>query len=332
MAWQPGTKLHNGRYTIQREIGQGRFGITYLVRDKKDKPFVIKTLNDQALQGNEFERLQQVFIQEAFKLAKCQHPHIVEARELFKDQGLWCMVTEYIEGEDLAKRSPQILPEAEALQYIQQIGSALIEVHDNGLLHRDVRPGNILIRRNTEEAVLIDFGLALDFDRELTKKRTEEIVSGFAAPELYSETAQRGPYTDIYALGATLYVLLTKETPADAFKRACALDKLVAPKEINSQISDRLNKAILKALKVDSSDRPQSVAEWLAELSLKAIMPEEKTHLIKISKPKLNINWALLWAAVGAIGTLLAGIGIPNLVDKLAEKSPPAKSVPSTDK
>lgn len=327
MTWQKGTELHNSRYTIQRELGQGRFGITYLVRDKQDKPFVIKTLNEQARQGSEFERLQQVFIQEAFKLAKCQHPHIVEARELFKDQGLWCMVTEYIEGNNLGKRTKQILPEQEALQYIQQIGSALIEVHSNGLLHRDVRPGNILIRSDNKKAVLIDFGLALDFDRELTKKRTEEIVSGFAAPELYSEKAERGAYTDIYALGATLYVLLTGQNPVDGLKRACALEKLEEPKAINSQISDRTNKAILKAMKVDSLDRPQSVQEWLADLGLQAILPKRKTHLVNISKPKFNINWVLFWGAVTAIGTLLGGIGtavVPILMDENTENPPPA--------
>ena len=330
MAWQPGTKLYGDRYTIQRELGQGRFGITYLVRDKKDQDFVIKTLNDQSLRGSEFERLQQVFVQEAFKLAKCQHPHIVEARELFKDKGLWCVVTEYIKGNNLGKKQQQILPEAKALQYIQQIGSALIEVHSNGLLHRDVRPGNILIRQDTEEAVLIDFGLALDFDRELTTYRTEETMAGFAARELYSETAKRGAYTDIYALGATLYTLITGKIPADALEVALGKKQLTQPQEHNPQISDCTNQAILKAMNIDPSHRPQSVQEWLAELGLQAILPERKAHLLKIKKPKFNVNWALFWAAVGAIGTLLAGIGVPNLVEKFTEKSPPESSQPAT--
>ena len=331
MAWQPGTKLYGDRYTIQRELGKGRFGITYLVRDKKDQDCVIKTLNDQFLQGSEFERLQQVFVQEAFKLAKCQHPHIVEVRELFKDKGLWCIVTEYIKGENLGKQQQQILPEAKALQYIQQIGSALIEVHANDLLHCDIRPDNILIRRNTEEAILIDFGSSLDFKRRLgTSSTSENPIPGFTTLELYSETSKLGAYTDIYALGATLYVLVTGKRPTDCRKRAFDEEKLVSPQEINPQISDRTNQAILKAMNIDSSHRPQSVQEWLAELGLQAIIPERKAHLLKIKKPKFNVNWALFWTAVGAIGTLLAGIGVPNLVEKFTEKSPPESSQPAT--
>lgn len=146
MAWQPGKQLHQGRYTVEAVLGQGRFGITYLVRDQNQHPWVIKTPNQADLSPAELDRLQAMFVKEAYQLARCRHPHIVKAETPFQTGGLWCIPMEYIDGITLDRRGQPQLPVAEALTYIQQIGDALEEVHRNGFLHRDVRPANIMVR------------------------------------------------------------------------------------------------------------------------------------------------------------------------------------------
>ena len=131
MAWASGQRVKNGQYTIQKEIGQGGFGITYRATDSKGQRFVIKTLNDTVQRRSDFDKFQQDFLNEALRLAKCTHPHVVKIYEVFQEGGLWCMVMEYIDGEDLANRVVNwgTLPETEALGYIQQIGEALAVVH-----------------------------------------------------------------------------------------------------------------------------------------------------------------------------------------------------------
>ena len=147
MAWKPGQKLQRGKYTIEKALGQGGFGITYLVKDKQGNQLVIKTLNDWLQRQYDFAKFQQDFLNEALRLAKFRHPYIVRVDEAIQEGDLWGMVMEYIDGEDLAHRvwHQGVLPESEALRYIQQIGEALTLVHNNGLLHRDIKPLNIMV-------------------------------------------------------------------------------------------------------------------------------------------------------------------------------------------
>lgn len=170
-------------------------------RDNNGRYVVIKTLNDTVQKRSNFTKFQQDFLNEALRLAKCSHPHTVQIYEV-KEGALWCMVMEYIDGEDLFSRveNQGTLPEAEALRYIQQIGEALTVVHSNDLLHRDVKPDNIMVRFGKSEAVLIDFGIARNFVFDQTKKHTEYVTHGYGPIEQYEQLAKRGPYTDIYAL------------------------------------------------------------------------------------------------------------------------------------
>jgi serine/threonine protein kinase len=269
MAWASGQRVKNGDYTIQKEIGQGGFGITYLATDSNGKPVVIKTLNDTVQRRPDFDKFQQDFLNEALRLAKCTHPHIVKIYELFQEGGLWCMVMEYIDGEDLANRvvNRGTLPEPEALGYIQQIGEALAVVHRNGLLHRDIKPQNIMLRAGKSEAVLIDFGIAREFTPNLTQSHTQFLSDGFAPIEQYDRRAKRNACNDVYALAATLYALLTGEVPTPA-PNIAAGTPLTPPKQHNPRISDRVNRAILKGMALQAKDRPQSVREWLELLGV----------------------------------------------------------------
>ncbi|MGK7883928.1 MAG: serine/threonine-protein kinase [Crocosphaera sp.] len=307
-----GKTLKNNRYIIQEILGKGRFSLTYLAKNSQnDDKVVIKTAKDVFLNLGKFKQLQNSLSEEAFKLAKCHHPHIVEIKDTFYEDNIYCIVMEYISGKTLDKRDNKIISEKEALNYIQQIGNALIEVHRHQLLHRDIRPGNIIIRTGKAEAVLIDFGLALNFDHELTKTRTEELAKGFAPIECYYRDGKRSAYTDIYSLGATLYELLTGTTPVSAIERKLENKPLIPPKTINSAISDRTNNAILKAMELEASDRPQSVQDWLKQLGL-SIPKGEKTS----SNSGFSINWAIFWAAIAAIAALLTALGLPQMVEK----------------
>jgi serine/threonine protein kinase len=257
MAWASGQHLQGGKYTIEKELSEGGFGITYRAKDNYGRYVAIKTLNDQVQRRPDFAKFQQDFVNEAIKLAKCSHPHIVQIHEVINEDSLWCIVMEYINGENLASwvESQGVLSEAEALRYIHQIGNALTMVHQNGLLHRDVKPHNIILRSGKSEAVLIDFGIAREFIQNSTIRHTEFFSDGFAPIEQYDEMTKRGAYTDVYALAATLYSLLTGEVPKMAPMRAIG-KSLEAPKNINPLISNKVNQAIIYGMQIEPESRP----------------------------------------------------------------------------
>jgi serine/threonine protein kinase len=118
MAWASGQKLQGSKYTIEQELGLGGFGITYLARDNNGRQVVIKTLNDKVQRRSDFGKFQQDFLNEALRLARCSHSHIVRIDEVIQEGALWGMVMEYVAGEDLASRVEKqgALPEAEALR------------------------------------------------------------------------------------------------------------------------------------------------------------------------------------------------------------------------
>lgn len=269
MVWAAGEKLQGNKYTIEKQLGEGGFSLTYLARNQNNQQVVIKTLHDTVQRRPDFVKFQQDFLNEAVRLAKCTHPHIVRIEEMIQEEALCCMVMEYIAGEDLASRvmNQGAIPEAEALRYIQQIGEALSVVHSKGLLHRDVKPQNIMLRADGSGAVLIDFGTAREFTPNLNQTHTALMTNYFAPIEQYDERAPSGAYSDVYALAATLYVLLTGELPILAPVRAAGVP-LESPNQLNPSISDKVNQAILEGMAFQARERPQSVQEWLELLGV----------------------------------------------------------------
>jgi serine/threonine protein kinase len=268
MVWNPGQALFGGRYIVEGKLGEGGIGITFLVRNQSNQLRVIKTLKEEILNNRSWkphrDKLRQDFRDEAVRLAVCRHPHIVQIENIFDEDNLPCMVMEYIEGEDLGQRLRRsgIVSEAEALLYIKQIGEALTVIHRKGLLHRDIKPRNIMIRKGKLEAVLIDFGIAREFIPDVVQRHTVYRTPGFAPPEQYQLEAPRGEYIDVYGLSATLYTLITGEIPTSADDRIRNIP-LQAPLKFNPRISDRVNVAILQGMEMRSQFRPQSVQEWL---------------------------------------------------------------------
>jgi serine/threonine protein kinase len=314
MAWSVGKTLKGDQYTIQEVLGEGRFGITYRASDRLGNFVVIKTPRDVGFKVWESERLQALFRSEGIKLAKCQHSHIVQVKDLFQEGKANCLVMEYIDGRTLDKRSPRILSEKQALQYIEQIGQALMEVHRQGFLHRDIRPGNIMIRAGKPEAILIDFGLALDFDHDLTKTRADEMATGYAPIECYSRDAKRGAFTDIYSLGAMLYELLTGQVPISAMQREIDHQPLIEPKTYDSEISVATNKAILWAMELEANKRPQTMQEWFKNLGLSIPKKAESGN----SKP-IPINWTAVTATTGLLAVLLTFLTSIGVTEKIKQ-------------
>ena len=259
-----GKTLQRGKYTLEQEIGRGGFGITYrATHHYLGQLVVIKTLNETLRQAPQFNKFYRQFQDEAKRLATCVHPNIVRVSDFFNEDGLPYMVMDYIPGQNLAKvvfpKNP--LPEAIAIHYIRQIGAALQVVHHNNLLHRDVKPQNIILRQGTQEVVLIDFGIAREYSPEATQTHTNMVSEGYAPIEQYLAHARRTPATDVYALAATLYALLTAKVPVAASLR----DRfpMQAPREIKPKLSEVVNYAVMRGMELEASARPATIAQWL---------------------------------------------------------------------
>lgn len=258
--WQPGDELKSGKYIIEKELGRGGFGITYLATNYQGELVVIKIFKDDAA-GNDLRKLEEDFVNEAVKLSQFKHPNIVPIIEVVYD-GRWCIVMKYIKGKTLESfvKEQGISPK-EALHITRQIGEALKAVHAQGLLHRDVKPHNILIQEETNTAVLIDFGLALKFDRH-SAKNNGGLTDGYAPLEQYQFSVIWDYYTDVYALAATLYFMLTKTKPVSAKKRASG-ERLASAKELNPAVSQPINEAIEQGMALDPAGRPATIEQWL---------------------------------------------------------------------
>jgi len=273
MAWQNGQFIKDGKYEITKKLGSGGYGTVYLASDRSARNVAIKTLHDHLKEGSDYEKFEQDFMNEARRLAKFSHlPFIVKIYEVIREADTWGIVMEYVDGKNLDHLG--IICEEEALLYIQQISSALSNIHENGLLHRDIKPNNILVKSKTNEAILVDFGIAREFISKSIQTQTPLCTPFYAAPEQHNERAERSASSDIYSLAATLYKILTGKEPEGATSRliGCLLNP---PRQINPQISDVVETAILSGLELQSANRPQTVEKWLEMMGLKLISPNE---------------------------------------------------------
>jgi eukaryotic-like serine/threonine-protein kinase len=269
--WQKDQPLNNGKYIVEQLLGSGGYGVTYKVRDAKTNHFfAIKTLNNQRQQQENFKELQDKLINEIIAIAQCRHRNIVQVYpQVFSEDELLCMVMDYIEGQDLAEYLDTTgkFSEPDAINLILQVGEALETVHRQGFLHRDIKPANILLKESDSSPVLIDFGLAREYNPQSLRSMTDAKTECFAPIEQYQENdnfGNFGAWTDIYALAATLYVLVTAKLPLSSTFRGYA--PLPAPKQLNPDISYRLNEAILQGMQLAPENRPQLVRDWLEML------------------------------------------------------------------
>lgn len=278
---QPDTTLNGGKYVIEKKIGDGGFGIAYRAKQAVlNRTVCIKeyflsgycvrntqdvTVHFQGIDADFFEKYRKAFVKEAQILAKLHHPGVVEVIDIFDENNTSYMVMPFIEGPSLQsiveQKGPMSYPEA--VNYMAQIAGAVGYIHDHHILHRDIKPNNILITSDYK-AVLIDFGSAREYIEDKTQAFTSMVSHGYAPPEQYTRTSRKGSYTDIYALGATLYFVLTGKEPLEAAARLT--EELVEPRKLNPSIPLEGNRTILKAMRLKREERYQSVWDFLDDL------------------------------------------------------------------
>lgn len=307
-----GKSLQSGKYILEQELGRGGFGVTYRATNSSlGQTVVIKTLNESLQQDAKFATSQQQFQEEARRLAKFSHPHIVRVTDFFIEDGLPYIVMDYVPGRTLdaivLPNNP--LPEAIALHYIRQVSAAVKVVHQNGLLHRDIKPQNLILQEGTQNVVLIDFGIAREFTPGLTQTHTHLVSEGYAPIEQYLPQARRSPATDIYGLAATLYTLLTAQVPVAATLR----DRLPlpSPREVRPDLSALVSEGVMRGLAIEPHHRPATVDTWLA------LFPEIATQHIGEMLPigaaaaKPNSQMATLAVAPAHYPTSEGGTLVP---------------------
>ena len=271
-----GTRLSNGAYAVGEVLGQGGFGITYKGGDLGLRRYVaIKEFfpagalrqGADVVMADAGALAQGVadFLGEAQVLSRFNHPGIVGVIGTFRENNTAYMVMEWLEGETLEARIAVRgkLDEWEVTDIGLRLASALETVHGAGVLHRDIKPDNVILKKSGG-ATLIDFGTARAFEGAATKM-TQIVTPGYAPLEQYASNAKRGPTADIYALGATLYHALSGRRPVAATDRAADV-ALPALQSLRPNLTPILSNSIMAALEMESARRPQSAREFEAQL------------------------------------------------------------------
>lgn len=283
---QPGTKLLKGQYTITRYLNSGGFGITYLAKDSLDRDVVVKECfpasfcrRSQSLvtarsraHTAELRSVVQLFVKEARNLAKIVHPNIVAVHQVFEDNGTAYMAIDYIDGLDLQQvidGCGQIPSPSEIVTITEKLLTAVGFIHENDMLHRDISPDNVLLDKKGEP-VLIDFGAAREQASQKSRAMSalRVVKDGYSPQEFYIAGSEQGPWSDLYALGATLYHLISGEAPMNGQARLAALadeqpDPYVPLAGRFAGYPPGFLEAIDRALNTLPKLRVQSAKEWL---------------------------------------------------------------------
>lgn len=288
-----GALLKQRRYKIEKTLGEGGFGITYKGTDSTNSMGVaIKELwPEKAIrQGNTITWPSSIFPQikqqqlskfqlEANYLSKCVHPNIAKVYDWFEENNSAYIVMEFISGKSLDQvwYEEKPLSEERVKGYIIEIASALKIVHTNNLLHRDIKPQNIIID-NQNRAVLIDFGATREFIANQTTNMTKILTHGYAPPEQYLEKDKRYPATDFYALCASMYELLTGELPCECLQRYHS-ETLIPPRQLRPDISPLTEQVILTGMRMKVEERFQTADELIDALKGNFITPLHRKSL-----------------------------------------------------
>lgn len=280
-----GTKLA-GKYIIGRVIGEGGFGITYIGWDEKlELPIAIKEFfppkiaSRDTTTGNNtiymfdhadeksFEEGMRRSVKEARSMSKLEaYEGIVSIRDFFNENKTAYIIMEYVDGETLKeylKENEKMEPE-DVLKVMKPVMKALEQMHRTGMIHRDISPDNIMIRRDGQ-VKLIDFGAARVAQEEDEKSLTVMLKRGFSPEEQYRSKGHQGPWTDIYALCATMYYMLTGVIPPESMERVLE-DKYVSLKEYDIELDTKIADAIDKGLCVLTKNRYQSMSDLIHDI------------------------------------------------------------------
>ena len=322
------------RYLIGNALGFGGFGVTYIGYDRKLKrrvaikeylpsEFATRALHQPEVMINNNEKKKQQFsdgmkkfIDEAKSLAKLSSlDGIVHIYDSFEANNTAYIVMEYLEGETLATfmKREKMVPEEHAVEIISPVLQTLEEVHRRGIIHRDIAPDNIFLARGQDgktHVKLIDFGASRYASTSHSKSLTVLIKPGYSPAEQYQSNGEQGPFTDVYAVAAVLYHLVTGVRPEDAFERRTQLqsggkDPLKDPSSYNSKISENFENALMNALSVRVEDRSET-----AEVFLKELKSEEPVKRRVSSIRRIDFMRWPLWAKIGVPASAAAVIAL----------------------
>ncbi|HOU13736.1 MAG TPA: bifunctional serine/threonine-protein kinase/formylglycine-generating enzyme family protein [Anaerolineae bacterium] len=272
MTLNPGQVLQN-RYRIVAPLGQGGMGAVYRAWDLRLEGAVAvkEMVPPPGLDAATVQQLQEQFKREAVVLRHLHHTHLVRVIDFFEEMGNTYLVMDFVEGETLdayiARRGA--LPETEVLAWAMQLLDALDYCHRQGVIHRDIKPKNVILRPDGS-AVLVDFGLVKVWNP--TDVQTQTVLRGmgspeYAPPEQYGRLGQHTDLrSDLYSLGATLYHALTGQAPPTATDRMAMPEIFVPVRKINAHVSARAEAAILRAMALPRDQRFGSAIEMAAAL------------------------------------------------------------------
>ncbi len=296
----PGIWLKN-RYVIGRVLGAGGFGITYLSFDTKTRlrwavkeyfplEWANRTPGTNQIVSNSYSTDEyyyhgkQVFADEANTLLGLKNnPAVVNVIDFFQENGTAYLVMEYLDGDTLEgymreRQSP--LPVELANRTVKEIGNALVRIHENMLLHRDVSPDNIIYTSH-RELKLIDFGATRVYALNSPKRMSVLVKPGFAPLEQYSSSGKQGPWTDVYALAATYYYLVSGKKPPTAPERLTGAG-LVPLRTLNPLVSQAMERAVHHALETNWEARPKDMRQFIMEMELDKVKTEYEEEAQKL--------------------------------------------------
>lgn len=343
-------EIIGGRYTLEELVGAGGMSSVYRAHDRLlERDVALKILHESYLED---EAAVERFRREARAVARLSHPNIVTVIDRGEEDGRQFIVFEYVPGDDLkehlARRGP--LPVREALSLVVEAGRGLAFAHRQGIVHRDVKPQNVIL--NGGLAKVTDFGIArsVDVDLSVTQSGTVLGTSDYISPEQASGAAT-GPQSDVYALGCVLFELLTGEVPfpGDSFV-AVAMRHIYEPPPsvlaLRPEVPARVASAVERAMAKDAGDRFASMDDFLAELEAclaalgepdaEATAVRPAPRVLRESRPRPARARRAVWplvllvaglALLGAVAaTLLLGEGPHNpLAPEDATSSQPVK-------
>jgi serine/threonine-protein kinase len=267
----PGTTLQN-RYTIITTLGQGGMGAVYLAEDRRlpGRHCAIKeNLPDPNASPPALAQARQQFLAEASILARLDHPNLPKVSDYFTEAGREYLVMDYVEGEDLEsalQRTGKPLPEKPVLIWTEQVLDALEYLHSQRpqpVIHRDIKPANLRLMPQGK-VKLVDFGLVKLLDPN--DPQTKTALKGLGTPEYapleqYAGAGHTDARSDLYSLGATLYHLLTNVAPPDVHQRMLNPGVLAPPRQLNRQLSESTEQAVLRAMEIHPDQRYHTARE-----------------------------------------------------------------------
>lgn len=287
-----------GRYVIQEVLGQGGFGITYLGIDKLyGNKVAIKEYYPQKIamrkaqyedvvtvtsieEKKNYDKGKKRFLDEAQVMARFnKNEGIVKILDFFEANNTAYIVMEYLEGITLKQYLGKygVIQFRNLIEMMLPLLEALIEIHSQGLIHRDISPDNIMVQHNGK-LKLMDFGAARDYTESGNKSLTVILKPGYAPPEQYQTHGVQGPWTDIYALCATIYKCLTGITPPDAIARVMD-DKFKEPDQLDGKLSPDIKKILWKGMNIFPEERYQDIVEFGEDVYDALFIPEENKKL-----------------------------------------------------